>query len=131
MSTQVEERVRRALAARAGQITPDRLQPAVPPTAAPARRSWRSSWLTLLVAAAAVLVGVVLLVRPPGGDPQPRLPDAPAATVPTPEPTPSSTGAPESAVPSPVATSTAPTASPTTNAPEPEVTPPGRPASTP
>ena len=130
MSTEVEERVRRALAARAGQITPDRLQPAVPPTAAPARRSWRSSWLTLLIAVATVLVGVVLLVRPPGGDPQPRLPDAPAATVPTPEPTPSSTAGPDSPVPSPVETSAAPTAS-SYSPPEPEVTPPAGPATTP
>jgi hypothetical protein len=103
MSTDTEERVRRALAARAAQVTPERLQPAVPPTATVARRSWRPWWRTLLVTAA-VLVAVVISVRRPG-DPPPRpLPNPPAATVP-------STSVPDlGPIPSPAATSEAPPA---------------------
>jgi len=88
MSTNVEERMRRALSARAGQITPGRLQPAVPPTAAPARRSWLPWWRSLLVVAA-VLVAVVFAVRRPGDDPAPQVPNAPAVTVPSPSLSPS------------------------------------------
>ncbi len=94
MSTDVEERVRRALAARAGQITPDRLQPAVPPTVAPARRSWLPWWRSLL-AVAAVLVAVVLVVRLPGDTPPSPVPNAPAATVPSPAPSSSASPTPD------------------------------------
>jgi hypothetical protein len=137
MSTDVEERMRRALSARAGQITPDRLQPAVPPTAAPARRSWLPRWRSLLVVAV-VLVAVVFVVRRPGDAPAPQVPNAPAATVPSPslsaspsapatptgEPLPSSTGtgkpsSPAETVPTPA------TAEPETTAlPEPPATSP-------
>ncbi|RSM72100.1 hypothetical protein DMB66_05680 [Actinoplanes sp. ATCC 53533] len=87
MSTDVEERVRRALSARAGQVTPDRLQPAAPPTAAPVRRSWLPWWRSLLVVAV-VLVAVVFVVGRPGDAPPPQVPNAPAGTVPSPSPSP-------------------------------------------
>jgi len=110
------------------------LRPAAPPTVAPARRSWRSWWPALLVAAA-VLVAVVLLVRLPVGTPSRPLPDLPAATVPSVEPTPSSPGIDATAVPTPAATSPGvspvPTASVTTVPPEPEISPPTGPAATP
>jgi len=89
MSTDVEERVRRALAGRAAQITPGRLRPAMPPTAAPGRRRWLPGWRSLLVVAA-VLVAVVFVVRRPGDVPPPQVPNAPAVTVPSPALSPSS-----------------------------------------
>ena len=147
MSVETEERVRRALAARAGQVTPDRLQPAVPPTAAPARRSWpswRSWWPSLLVVAAA-LVAVVWVVRLPADTPP--VPDAPAATVPSdaPAPAPTSSAGPSPSSPGsdPRPAVTAPSSPdsgpgpavtapvPTTIASEPGVSPPTGPAATP
>jgi hypothetical protein len=89
MSTDVEDRLRRALRTRAGQVTPEQLQPALPPTATAARRSWRPWWRSLVVVAAA-LVAVVLAVRPDAAPPRPA-PNPPAATVP---PSPTSTNSP-------------------------------------
>ena len=102
MSTNVEERMRRALSARADQITPGRLQPAVPPTAAPIRRSWLPWWRSLLVVAV-VLVAVVFVVRRPGDTPAPQVPNAPAVTVPSLSPSPSDP-APPTAEPLPSST---------------------------
>ena len=117
MSTDVEERMRRALSARAGQITPDRLQPAVPPTAAPARRSWLPWWRSLLVVAA-VLVAVVFAVRRPGDAPAPQVPNAPAVTVPSPATSPSDPALP-SAEPRPSSTPASESPSPAVTAPVP------------
>jgi hypothetical protein len=133
MTTEIEERLRRALGAKAGQITPDRLQPAVPPTAAPRRRSWRLRWWPLV--AAAGLVAVVVAVRLPGDTPPRPVPNPPAATVPTPGPSlspaptgdPSPTGSgPTSPRPTgldPTGTSTRPTVAPTPPAATPGGTP--------
>ena len=136
MSTDLEDRVRRALSARAGQITPGSLQPAVPPTAAaPARRSWRPRWRSLLVVAA-VVVAVVFSVRRPAGDPPLPVPNAPAATVPSPsfapspsptsvsEPVPSTVGISDS--PPPPSATTAPSASPKRGGPDTEAPTPAR-----
>jgi len=86
MSVDVEERLRRALAARAAVVTPQRLQPALPPTAAPAaRRSRRLFWWPLLAGAVA-LVTVFLSVRGPAEKPSHPIPNPPAATVPSESP---------------------------------------------
>ncbi|MCA2216693.1 hypothetical protein [Jidongwangia harbinensis] len=85
MSTDVEDRLRRALRARAGQITADRLQPAVPPTATAVPRSWRRWWVPLVVAAA--LAAVFFAVRPDGTLPRP-VPNPPAVPVPSEPPAP-------------------------------------------
>lgn len=88
MSAEVEERVRRALAGRAAAITPERLQPAVPPTVTAVRRSWRPWWRSLLVVAA-VLAAAVFAVRREYEPPLRPTPNPPAATVPsTPAPQP-------------------------------------------
>lgn len=148
MSTELEDRVRQALSARAGQITPDRLQPAVPPTATPARRPRLRWWHPLLVVAA-VLVTVVFAIRLPGDSPSP-LPNAPAGTVPAPspsepaaptaEPVPSTTDLSESQGPTvtvPVPTASAPVAPappdalPTSQSPSPAESPRSSPAATP
>ena len=126
MSTNVEERTRRALSARAGQITPDRLQPAVPPTAAPVRRSWLPWWRSLLVVAA-VLVAVVFVVRRPGDAPAPQVPNAPAVTVPSPSPSPSDPGIP-TAEPLPSRTDIGDPPSPGITAPVPATSEPAVPA---
>jgi hypothetical protein len=101
MSTDVEARVRRALAGRAAQITPERLQPAVPPTAVPSRPFWRPWWRSLLVVAA-VVVAVVFSVRPQHDSPPVPIPQPPAATVPA-SPEPSPAVSPSPAEPSPTA----------------------------
>jgi hypothetical protein len=82
MSADVEERVRRALAARAGQITAERLQPSAPPTSAPARRGFRlAGWRSLLVAAV-VVAAAVLVMRWPGTTPSPLpVPNPPTADL--------------------------------------------------
>jgi hypothetical protein len=93
----VEDRLRAALAARAGQITAADLAPSVPPTAALARR-WRLRllWRPLLAGAGVLAVIVVVLVvgplrvAPPG-----RGPVAPAATVPSESPMPTMPAEPE------------------------------------
>jgi hypothetical protein len=86
MSVDVEERLRRALAARAAAVTPQRLQPAMPPTAAPAaRRARRRVWWPRLAGAVA-LVTVFLSVRGPAEKPSHPIPNPPAATVPSESP---------------------------------------------
>jgi len=85
MSVDVERAVRDALAARAAQITPERLQPAVPPTAMAARRSassiaGRVGWL-LVAGAAVLLVAVVFALRPAAPGPARPVPEQPAGTV--------------------------------------------------
>ncbi|MET8149484.1 hypothetical protein ACIBSW_15565 [Actinoplanes sp. NPDC049668] len=99
MSTEVEERVRRALAGRAAQITPERLRPEPPPTATAARPSWRPWWRPLL-AVAAVLVAAFFAVRGEHDAPPRPVPQQPAATVPSPSlpaPEPTSSPAPSPA----------------------------------
>ncbi|MEU7902506.1 hypothetical protein [Actinoplanes sp. NPDC049118] len=120
MSTEVEQRVRRALAGRAAQITPERLRPALPPTATTARRSWLAWWRPLLVVAA-VLVGAVFAVRGEHDAPLRRVPDQPAATVPSPPaPEPTASSAPSAspaAVPEPTSTPAGPPPGPVEGAP--------------
>jgi hypothetical protein len=82
----VEERVREALVARAGLITADRLQPAMPPTVATSRPPRGVRWVPMLAAAAAavaILFTVILLVRP-GAD-VPAGPATPAPVSPAPQ----------------------------------------------
>ena len=109
MSIDVERALRDALAARAAQVTPERLQPAVPPTAMPARRSassfaGRFGWL-LATGAAALLVARVVAVHPLGTRPARPGPDRPASSV---APSPSTSSAP---VPAPSPSSPPPSAS--------------------
>ena len=120
MTENLEERVRRALDLRARQVTPERLQPARPPTMTSASRSWRPTWQTLLVAAT-VLVAVVLVAWHPGRD-RPD-PSRPPATVPSsPAPSISYLPTPSAAVTTPPSTPPGPTAGGTV--PTPGVTPP-------
>jgi hypothetical protein len=78
----VEERLRGALNARAGQVTPDRLAPAAPPAATPSRRTLGP--MIAAAAAVAVLTGGVVaghrLLEAPAA---PAAPTRPAVTVPT------------------------------------------------
>jgi hypothetical protein len=102
----VEERLRGALSARAGQITADRLQPALPPTVAGARRT-RMAWLAPLLAGTAAVVlllfTAMLLGHRPTGEvpatvpspavsisPAPSLPPGPAGKPAPPAPAPGS-----------------------------------------
>jgi hypothetical protein len=83
----VEERVREALATRAGLITADRLQPAMPPTMATSRPVRGMRWLPILAAAAAavaILFTVILLVHP--GVEVPAGPATPSPASPAPQP---------------------------------------------
>ncbi|GAA1629076.1 hypothetical protein [Actinoplanes couchii] len=93
MTDEMERRLRSALAARAGQITPDRLRFEAPPTAAPAR-SFRFvfpsvPWVVGVsaVAVAAVVLGVTL--RQGGSGTEPILPVAPPPSASVPQPVPS------------------------------------------
>ena len=56
MTVDVEGRLRRALAGRAARVTPERLRPAVPPTALPVRRS-----VPLFVRRAGLVAALLLL----------------------------------------------------------------------
>ncbi|WP_430791529.1 hypothetical protein [Actinoplanes sp. G11-F43] len=82
----VEQRLRSALAARAGQITQDRLSLGVPPTlTAPDAPAWRR-WLLLAPAAVATLAVVsaaVVALTVPRGEPEPGpiLPADPSPAV--------------------------------------------------
>jgi hypothetical protein len=99
----LEERLRRALDARARQITPERLQPAVPPTSAvPVRPwSWPRSWRSVLVAAALTAAAVLAIWRPVlRVDPAPTLPPA-GPVQPSPSPASSRATPSGSATPSP------------------------------
>ena len=78
MTDEVEVRLRTALAARAGQITQERLRFGVPPTvAATQTRSPRRRWLTLTIGAgiAAAVLGFALAPR----SAEPDQPPAPPA----------------------------------------------------
>ena len=89
MTTDLEDRLRRALEARAAQVTPALLQPADPPTATAGHRWRRRWWQPVLVAAA--LVAVVFAIRPdhrPAPVPVPPVAPGPSATA-TPVPSPS------------------------------------------
>jgi len=88
MSSDLEDRVRRALDARARQITPERLRPALPPTAtAPARWSWPPSWRSVLLTAATAAVAVLVFWRPDiRPDPAPGPPAGPIPSAPSPTP---------------------------------------------
>jgi hypothetical protein len=128
MSVDVERALRRALAARAAQITPERLQPAVPPTAMPARRSassfaGRFRWL-VVTGVAVLLVAVAVAVHPPGLGPKHPVPERPASSVrPSPSPSasvsPSRLATPSAASPVPAS----PHVSPHTLGPPPHLSP--------
>jgi hypothetical protein len=95
--SELEQRLRGALTARADQITQARLHPAVPPTAS-VRPSLAHRIRWWMPALAAALVTAVVLVRLPGPDPvAPTAPPASApatsTTVPAPVPAPSSPAA--------------------------------------
>ena len=94
--SELEERLRRTLTARADRITADRLQPAVPPTSSVRPGlTHRIRWWMPAVAGAA-LIAAVVLVRLPGPDAvAPVAPPAPATstTVPAPSASPSSAAA--------------------------------------
>jgi hypothetical protein len=124
MSAEVEERVRRALAGRAAAITPERLQPAVPPTATAVRRSWHTWWRPLL-AVATVLAAAVFAVRLEHEPPPRPAPNPPAATVPsTPAPRPTVSPTPSAAPTAlPVPTSARQPAGPARVPTRPRVTP--------
>jgi hypothetical protein len=86
----VEDRLRGALAARAAQITADRLQPALPPTVAVAGRR-RVAWLVPLLAGAAAvaLLFTIVLGNRPAGEapatvPSPAVSSSPAPPAPAP-----------------------------------------------
>ena len=92
MNTDLEDRLRHALEARAAQVTPSSLRPATAPTATAGHRWRRRWWQPVLVAAA--LVAVVFAVRPdhqPAPVPVPPVAPGPSAT-PTPAPSGSTAG---------------------------------------
>jgi hypothetical protein len=109
MST-IENRLRVALAARAMLVTADGLQPALPPTLRPARRSWR--WLALVGATLAVVVlGVVVtFTHDPVRPEQPSSPVVPSPSAPAtssvPAPAPSAVSQAASPTATPVSSST-------------------------
>jgi len=96
----VEDRLRGALAARAAQITVDRLQPALPPTVAGTARS-RVGWLVPLLAGAAAvaLLFTMMLGNRPSGDAPATVPSPGVSSSPVPSPAPSSTPAPSASPP--------------------------------
>jgi len=99
----VEDRLRDALSARAGQITADRLQPALPPTVAGARRT-RFAWLAPLLAgtaAVALLFTVMLLGHRPAGEAPATVPSPAVSTAPSLPPTPGPAGKPAPQAPAP------------------------------
>lgn len=123
MTDEVERRLRSALTARAGQITPDRLRFGTPPTVAVPGRMFPFPFMSWLVVLSGAVITVVLgfTLRPggTGGEPAPQPPPA----VPSPVETESPTATPHasrlrSATPdgSPVATprTTTPSVSPAT-----------------
>ncbi len=73
MNVDLEGRLRRALGAQAARVTPERLRPAIPPTALPVRRPAtmfvrRAGWVAAMLLLVAVVVTVTL--RPAGPEPQ-------------------------------------------------------------
>ncbi|MET7403086.1 hypothetical protein ABZS66_57370 [Dactylosporangium sp. NPDC005572] len=103
MNADIERRLRSALAAQAARVTPERLRPAVPPTAVPVRRPAsmflrRAGW----VAATLLLVAVTIVtLRPTSSQPQqPPTMETPSPSGSSGAPSPSS---PPSPSPSPAA----------------------------
>jgi hypothetical protein len=154
MTALVEERVRAALAARAGQITAADLQPALPPSALGARaarrrpvlsfgrfvelgpvrgRGWMPVLAGIAVAAVAVVFAVVLAWHPRQSTPPGRAPYLPGeapASVPAPT---RSVGPSEQPRPQPTPSSTRDGSAPvpgSTRATSPAATEPGAPRST-
>ncbi|MEV6300850.1 hypothetical protein AB0M02_15680 [Actinoplanes sp. NPDC051861] len=84
--TDVEQRVRGALEARAGQITVERLRFAEPPTIVVTRRRSRRWWWLTVPAAAAVAAAFALFPGPAEPDPVPILPAGPPAGAPSSDP---------------------------------------------
>lgn len=115
MTAPVEDRLRAALAARAGRITATDLHPALPPSRAP-RRERRISWprfvplLAGAAVAAVVIAFAVVLAWPSGPAKQsPIMPgNAPAQPV-SPSPSPMQTTVDTSPVPVPATTRPSPT----------------------
>ncbi|MFF5234911.1 hypothetical protein [Dactylosporangium sp. NPDC000521] len=99
MNADLERRLRSTLAAQAARVTPERLRPAVPPTALPARGPafillQRAAW----VAAILLLVAVVIVtLRPAASDPQ----QPPTVVPPSPSGSYDPTSPPTSSPPSP------------------------------
>lgn len=104
MNVDIEGRLRRALGAQAARVTPERLRPAIPPTAVPLRRPLsmfvrRAGW----VAAMLLLVVVTIVTLRPTG-PQPQQPPAivtpsPSGSYGPPAPSPSPSPSPSPAAP--------------------------------
>ncbi|MDT5040647.1 MAG: hypothetical protein QOE51_1632 [Actinoplanes sp.] len=103
MSTTVEDRLRVALAARAGQVTAGNLQPAAAPSRRAAHERRRPLWAPALagiaVAAVAVMFVMLLAWRPahpvlPGNSPVQSSPARPPEPALTPSASPSSSGQP-------------------------------------
>ncbi|GGM26267.1 hypothetical protein ACFFX1_16675 [Dactylosporangium sucinum] len=72
MNVDIDGRLRRALAAQAARVTPERLRPAVPPTALLARRPAsrflrRAGWVAAMLLPVAV---TIVTLRPTGSEPQ-------------------------------------------------------------
>ncbi|GIF23592.1 hypothetical protein BJ973_004201 [Actinoplanes tereljensis] len=98
--TDLERRLRRALAARSAAVTAQDLRPAADPVRAERRGVVSRWWLPLAagLAAAAVSIAAFVLLRPTDSVPPPL----PPAASPSPEPEPTATA---TASPSPTATS--------------------------
>jgi len=100
MSAAVEDRLREALAARAGQVTAGDLQPAAPPSRSAATAGRRPMWVPALAGLAVAIVFVVMLAW---RLPQPAMPgNAPTPSGPTLAPS-GPTLVPSPAEPSPAA----------------------------
>ncbi|MEU4622901.1 hypothetical protein AB0G04_23380 [Actinoplanes sp. NPDC023801] len=115
MTDEWELRLRSALAARAGQVTQERLRFGVPPTVAVPRepsRLWRLwRWLPLPAGAAIVAVALTLTLGPRSPGPEPIQPADPVVTAP---PSPSTTASPSSMATDPAPSTSAPRSVPAT-----------------
>lgn len=115
--TDLERRLRQALAARAAAVTAQDLRPAADPARAERRTALGRWWLPLSAGAAAAAVSIAAFVLLGPSDPEPA-PVQPGATV-SPEPAPpsspdvSATSSPDGPLPSPSASTIPATAVPT------------------